>query len=297
MPLKILQRVRPRRRPTPQGLGPSFPVRDLRFDFELNQTPPHWHGAGPEVGRFLDNLSVFFPAGETFFIQSVRAFADQITDPELKAAVRDFCAQEGYHTREHRRYNRFLKAQGMPVDALEARVESILKLARATLPKRHQLAITCALEHFTALMAGHVLEDERVLAGSDPELADLWRWHSVEEAEHKAVALEVFKVAGGTYAERAAYMVLATAVFWILVADHQRRFHAADPDLRGLRPYLRVFSWNFIAPGHLRTLIVPWLAWFKPGFHPWQHDNRAELEAMIARLSASRTPHNLRATA
>ena len=274
----------------PLRLGPTFPVRNLRFAIDLAHAPAHWHGAGPAVTRFFDNLSIFFPAGEAFFVQSLKHYAAELTDPELQAAVRAFCAQEGHHMREHRRYNAFLAAQGLPAAALEARVGRVLGLVRRYLPPRHQLAITCALEHFTAIMAAEVLSDPRILADCHPALADLWRWHAIEESEHKAVAHEVFKTVGGTEAERAVYMLVTTLIFWALVIDQQVRFSQADASLRGPRQGLRgaahLLRHLFIAPGNLRRMGGPWRAWFRPGFHPWQHDNRAHIEAMVADLEA-----------
>ncbi|MGO4611605.1 metal-dependent hydrolase, partial [Variovorax sp. 2RAF20] len=60
-----------------------------------------WHERGPHVTHFINALSIFFPAGERFFMDSVRHYRDQLTDPELKRAVAGFIGQEAMHTREH----------------------------------------------------------------------------------------------------------------------------------------------------------------------------------------------------
>lgn len=284
-PLRALGRRRqPPTSDAPRGLGPAFPVRNLKFPIDLDRAPAHWHGAGPAVGRLFDNFSVFFPAGEAFFVQSLKRCAQGLDDPALQAAVRDFCAQEGHHMREHRRYNAFLAAQGLPIEALDARVSALLGYLRRVLPARHQLAITCVLEHFTAILAADVLTDPRMLADCHPALADLWRWHAIEESEHKSVAFEVFTAVGGTWAERAGYMLLVSAIFWSLVVDHQIRFSRADGATGGLRGAPKLLHHVFVTPGNLSRMGPAWLAWFRPGFHPWQHDNRAEIEAMVAQL-------------
>src|SRR5690606_31564916 len=64
-------------------------------------------------------------------------------------------------------------------------------------PER-QLAATVALEHFTAIMADTVLRHPHWLADADPHMRRLWRWHALEETEHKSVAFDVYmQVCGG----------------------------------------------------------------------------------------------------
>jgi predicted metal-dependent hydrolase len=62
-------------------------IRNLRFNLETD-VPKHWHGGGRGVTLFFDNLSTLFPEGERFFIASIRAHLSEVTDPELRAAVR-----------------------------------------------------------------------------------------------------------------------------------------------------------------------------------------------------------------
>jgi predicted metal-dependent hydrolase len=45
--------------------------------------------------------------------------------------------------------------------------------------------------------------------------------------------------------------------------------------LTGWRVNARI-SWYLLGkPGILRRSFLPWLAYFMPGFHPWNHDDRA----------------------
>src|SRR5687768_3187923 len=98
--------------------SPSVKVRNLRF--ETGATVPRcWHPAGQAVTSFFNNLSIFFPAGERFFVASVRAHRRHVVDERLAADVASFGSQEGFHSREHVRYNRMLEQQGYPAVALE----------------------------------------------------------------------------------------------------------------------------------------------------------------------------------
>lgn len=257
-------------------------VRNVRFATGPD-VPRHWHGAGRAVTRFFDNLSVFFPEGERFFMASVQAFRRAIADdPALRAAVRDFCAQEGIHGREHRSYNAMLAAQGIDVDGMEKKVERILARATRLTPKRWQLAATAALEHFTAILGHLVLERPEILEGADPTMAALWRWHSAEENEHKAVAYDVYLAAGGNYPERVVVMMVATVIFWAKVIEQQARFMHADGDLFDVDEHVRLQRFLWKDPGALPVMWRLWLAWFRPSFHPDDHDASAALAAWRA---------------
>lgn len=276
------------------GRDAGFPVRNLRFELDPARLRD-WHPAGPALTMFFNNLSIFFPAGERFFIRSVRAHAKQVTDPELKAQVRSFCGQEGVHNREHQRYNALLAAQGYPIAEMEARIERLLARVEKTLSPRMCLAATAALEHFTATMGHLLLSEPALLEDAAPAMRDLWRWHAAEENEHKAVAYDVYLAAGGNYPERALAMIIATLIFWAKVIEHQARMMKVDG--RGGRPrsWLRFANILVGEPGVLRKLTRPYFEYFKPGFHPWDVDNHALVEAWAAQLAASNGTYGAKA--
>jgi predicted metal-dependent hydrolase len=259
--------------------SPTLEVRNAKFDDLGSAVPRHWLRGRRSVTTFFDNLSVFFPAGERFFIASVRAHERHVQDPALRAAVRAFTAQEGCHSREHVRYNRMLAEQGYPVAAMEARVERILGRVSRLAPPRWQLAVTCALEHFTALMAHMLLADPRLLDGAHPSMAALWRWHAAEENEHKAVAFDVYRAAGGPWGERAGIMALASVIFWGKVVEQQCRMMSVDGTLLSLDEWSELVRFLFVEPGGMQRLVPLYLDYYRRGFHPWDLDNRDLLDA------------------
>jgi predicted metal-dependent hydrolase len=261
-------------------------VRNLHFATDA-KIPRYWHGGRKSTTQFLNNLSVFFPVGERFFINSLRAHKDFIKDPKLQADARAFYAQEGIHSREHVRYNEMLREQGYPIEQMEKRVEQLLELVTTLTSKRMQLAVTCALEHFTALMADLLLTDDRLMEGADPTMRRLWRWHAAEENEHKAVAFDVYKAAGGNYPVRAAAMIGATVIFWAKVLEHQVRFMAHDGTVLDASEWYKLGKFLFVEPGGFLRLIPTYLSYFRPGFHPWDHDNQALLDAWKLELESA----------
>lgn len=109
-----------------------------------------WNPDGLHVTQFFNTLSIYFPAGERFFIQSVRNYGKELTDQKLREQVSAFIGQEGFHTREHEAYNATLVAAGMPIEQLDTIVVNILEAVKK-LPRSFQLATTVAPGHLTAM--------------------------------------------------------------------------------------------------------------------------------------------------
>lgn len=265
---------------TPDPL-PMLPIRrDLHFRLDP-QDVRDWHVAGPALTHFINAMSLSFPEGERYFIHTVRHFRDRIGEPTLKQAVTAFIGQEATHSREHEAYNRLLADAGLPVESLEQALASFFDLLRKRLSPAAQLSVTIAQEHLTAIVAELVLTDPRFLEGAQGRLAALWRWHALEEIEHKAVAYDVYEaVVGrgvGAYALRAGSLVATTIGFLAMVLWCQQRLLAADQRTAGRRRHGRFARFMLTSPALLPRLAGPWLRWFQPRFHPWKHDNRALL--------------------
>lgn len=244
----------------------------------------NWHPAGPEVSHFFNAMSLFFPTGERFFIDSVRLFQDRVENPELRAAIREFIGQEAMHGREHEAYNRALAERGLPAERFERLSGRLLAFLQRMASKKYQLAATMAVEHLTAILADAVLSDERVLDGAEEHFRAIWTWHALEETEHKSVAFDVYQEVVGNglmaYFRRCFALLEETFFFWLLVIPAHVSLVTADSEGGSLRGWWRtlVFLWG--RPGVLRRQIPAWLRYFKPGFHPWQHDNRAYLQRL-----------------
>jgi predicted metal-dependent hydrolase len=256
------------------GTRPAIEPRDRHFALDAERVGS-WHSGNLYITHFFNGMSLMFPRGERFFVDSVRRFRDQIKDPELREQVAAFLSQEGIHAREHRNYNAVLRRRGYPAGALELITRVSLWSTRFT-PARWQLAITCAFEHFTATLADAVLSDPEVLGDSAAEYAALWRWHCAEEIEHKAVAFDVYQtIAPGTlgYLGRVAAMALVSANYLPYTMVHQLALASFDRvflDLDAAGGALRFF-WT--RPGLIPRGLAMYLRYYTPSFHPWEYDN------------------------
>ncbi len=195
-------------------------------------------------------------------------------------AVRGFAGQEAIHSREHELYNQRLHAAGLHPGALERWVKFGLKIARK-LPMKSQLAITCALEHYTALFAEVILSDPRVMEGADPLYANMWRWHAMEESEHKAVAFDVMKAVDpgfAGYLRRIIVMTITTIDFNIIALVHQIYLMKQAKELTNWRSWGRAINHLWGRPGVWRRVLIGVLPYYKPSFHPNDSDTEALLE-------------------
>ncbi len=260
-------------------------VRNLRFDID-GSVPQYWLGGRRSVTIFLDNLSVFFPAGERFFVRAVRAHQAFVKSDGLTQEVRAFCGQEGVHGREHERYNEMLRSH-YPIEAMEKRVQAILTRVSKRTPDLGQLGVTCALEHFTALLGGMILRDPRLLEGAHPAMLALWRWHAAEENEHKTVAYDVYTAAGGAYPMRVSTMIGATVIFWAKVIEQQARMMHASGILFSLEEWTALGRYLFVDPGGMTPLFRLYFEYFRPDFHPSHIDSTELLERWRAEYESS----------
>src|SRR6187551_262788 len=260
--------------PTPADL--TITPRDRRFDRgALIQRL--WHGGNVPATAIYNALSTTFPAGEAFFVESVRAFREG-APPQLASDIKAFTTQEAIHSREHDAFNRRAADAGYDLGKLEAQVEKRLAITRDK-PKIVSLAATMGLEHFTAILAHELLSDPRHLEGADPEAAALWRWHAVEEIEHKAVAYDTWLHATRHWSRWKRWKVKAKVMIYITRNFVVDRTAGALELMRqdgvtGLRAWSSLFWHLWVRPGMFRKIAGAWLKFFLPGFHPWNEDDR-----------------------
>lgn len=244
-------------------------------DFGLDgDIPRFWFGGDPFKTRLFDALSTIFPEGERFFINCVRDYRERITDPALLEQVKDFTRQEGQHGMVHEFFNRRLRAQGIRTDRIDAFLKTMLGGSRRFLPRRLTLAFTAAAEHMTAVTSHCFSQSATHFLDADPRVNAMYIWHGMEEIEHKAVAFDVLqKVAGAGYFSRAFAMLYMTLVFPLTTFGIMRHMFRVDGfDWRqraGL--WFRGLRWMYGRDGLYRGVSGHYLAWYRPGFHPWKH--------------------------
>lgn len=265
----------------------SVRPRNLRFDVATGVQArgiAHWMGGDPVATAVFNAMSLTFPDGEKMFIDAVKHFRPQVQEQgngKLLDEIQGFIAQEGIHAREHAGLNRFIDRTHYPVEKIEAMIRARIDMARERGPYA-MLFSTIALEHFTAMMAEDHMAHPELFDGTPAEIERLWRWHAIEETEHKAVAFDVFQAVtrhwspAQRWRRRMLSMMIVTWNFTRNIAKYSAMLLEADgyaPD--AARKAVRSYLWG--KPGLFRRGWRTYFAWYRPGFHPWDVDNRAQL--------------------
>jgi predicted metal-dependent hydrolase len=253
-------------------------TRRIAFDHD-REMPKYFFDGDLMMSHILAVLSATFPKGEDFFVESVRAVRSQLTDDGLRAQVAGFIGQEAMHGREHERLNHVLARLGYPTSLIDHVTGAFLGLYRRVAPNAVQLATTAALEHYTAVLAEQLLDDDAFGAFDVPdELRAMFRWHALEECEHKAVAFDAFRDRYDSEEVRIATMQVATAL--VVVFALPLLVMSVASDRRSWNPVRLARSVIGLRHSPLaRWKILTNLARYSaPGFHPDDRQTDALLE-------------------
>lgn len=266
-------------------------VRRIAFGHEKTMER-HWFRNNPFMTHFMNSLHSVFPAGERFFIRSVKWFDKQIQDPELKERVKAFIGQEVQHGMQHEKFLASLDGMGLDgtgwaewyeknayLNDDKTSHEAVLlglveKIWGKTERERLGLAVTAALEHYTASIAETVLKNRDLHEGMPEDMRQMFMWHAAEEIEHKSVAFDVFKdVAHGNYAERMAGFAFASGYLLYYIGVGWAHYLLADKEMSkiSLVPAITesVPTYFKLVTETLKSV----LPYARPDFHPDDSDN------------------------
>ena len=247
-------------------------VRRLLIDLDT-PLPRHWCGGDAFRTAWFNALSMSFPFGEQFFIDSVRLGLAALPEDQrapFEPAVKAFIGQEATHRRIHALFNAHLERQGL-VNRWEVRAAQRLKRLEG-LDVRQWVAATAATEHFTAILAEYLLTNPAALHGAEPRLATLWLWHASEETEHRSTAFDLYRALGGNEKWRLRLFRLNT---WYFISDALRQtvnnlWH--DGTLWQVSTWSSGWRFLFGRQGLVRGLMQPWRRYLRQEFHPSQQD-------------------------
>lgn len=280
--------------------GASFPVRRMNFNFDT--VPEYWMGGNAGLTHFMTALSALFPAGEKFFIDSVRAVRYHPilkNNADLQKEISAFIGQEAMHTHEHVGFNASAQKFGHDVDALERHTDTVIQTTRKFMAKLAKpigitqemvdLTTTTALEHFTATIASQLLSNSHIQElMTDDTMKTMWLWHAIEENEHKAVAYDVFKGVFGkglrAYALRTSSLVISMVILFFIQNYFLWRLLKQDKQLN-LENLRMIYRYAYSpSKGIITGMGKEMLLYFNPNFHPNDSDTTTLLNTWKAKL-------------
>lgn len=267
-------------------MSAAVKVRRIAFEYPSEGLPRHFVSGDIVMSHVVAMLSAMFPDGEDFFVRSVRAWRDDVTDPVLREQVKGFVGQEAMHGREHREFNRRLAALGYPTVGVERLVDRSLRFRERLQGRQANLAVTAALEHYTATLAETLLSSEQARGLFDvAEVRSLLLWHALEESEHKAVAFDVYRHVGGSERLRRVMMNVTTVLFLLALIGTTTVSIAMDPIARRHpRRLLRSLAGLRRSPFVTGDVVRRLRDYNRAGFHPDDNDAGALVDTWRSEL-------------
>lgn len=250
----------------PKALG----IKVRRLSYNPKAIRRHFFANSPVMSHVLTALSSTFPIGEQFFVHSVRNVRDKVKDERLLAQIAAFIGQEAMHSKAHAEFNDAWRRDDYQLDNFQAWLARRDEFIRTVHPKL-QLAITCAFEHFTALLGGYILRHPEILSTLDEDATKLWVWHAIEEIEHRSVAFDVYQTVYKDDKVRRAVMRSVTTGFASLTFYSASRLFMQD--YRKSLPKVSGNFYGFYMIAKMMIELIPeYLSYYKKDFHPSEID-------------------------
>jgi predicted metal-dependent hydrolase len=249
----------------------AIPVRRMGF---ARPDPATFHplyiGGNSALSYTHSAMGLYAEHMEPFLVKSVRRVMDRITDAPLRDSVDRFCRQEAQHYQHHTDFNRVILGHGYP--GLAERVQRLKADFDGFLAERDdafRIGFAEGFESYTTQSALHALK----VGWYDNEFTlepwgQLFKWHMVEEIEHRAVAHDLYQHLFGTglasWPHRAAMCGVAQRHIHRFIGDVMNLMSAVDIPRHGPRCRItpKARFWMAVAPIGMR------LRTMRPGYSP-----------------------------
>jgi hypothetical protein len=170
--------------------------------------PIDWGKPDSFVTAIMGALSMSFPVGEDFFIESIKRSHASLSDDlkeKWKSEVNRFYREEENHSRAHVIHNEKNCAEFGFVNNWS--VWASKRLAKMdNRDVRHYSAAVAATEHLTTVLGAWLLINKHILENAPKETKNLWLWHANEELGHREIAIDMYRDLGGSDKWRVKWM-------------------------------------------------------------------------------------------
>jgi len=260
--------------------------RAIKFPQPI-KCPKFWHSNAPEPTYTFNTLALYLPLLEKMVVLSLKQSVSKLTNTNLKKEVQSLIAQEAYHGSEYAKMLPSLIYRHYPNIQKKYKFRlfgSFAFLINKILPNFHY-ALSAAGEHFTAISADLFLRHPRYFENVAPEYSAIWRWHAIEEIEHKSVAFDVYQYFSQSYIQRALAMLVMTVLFSTFMFKPIWQMMRHDKNHTKLSFYSSLFKYHWGKGGLWRGLLKPYFYYYHPRFHPNKINNYELIASWKLQLS------------
>jgi len=173
-----------------------IPVRTMKFDVpSAGDFHPLYLAGSAALSYNHTAFGLYAALLEPFAVKSFRRVLDRIRNDALREEVDRFCRQEAQHYQRHIDFNKVVVAHGYPglekkIDRLRRDLETFLGSAN----DRYCIGYVEGFESYTTQFALRMIEsglyDHR---RTHPAFGSLFKWHMLEEIEHRTVAFDLYR--------------------------------------------------------------------------------------------------------
>jgi len=256
-----------------QSYSPDIEPRHLRFSVPENPEK-YWHSGSDIKTYHFNALAIFLPQLEKMLVLSLKKARQEVHSPTLKSEVASLVAQEAIHGRAFANYCQQIvfTQYACPKHYSLWFFRGLAGLLNRFSSTFHY-SLSAAGEHFTAIAADLFLRNPKWFKDVPPAHSAIWRWHCIEEIEHKSVAFDVFEETNGRYFIRIIGMLMMSLFFILLYVKPIWFMMKQDKKHKDIHFYRRSFQYYWGTDGLFRALAKPYWDYFKPSFHPSKHQN------------------------
>ncbi len=257
-------------------------VRFLEFDMEEAERnfDAEFMPGDPEMSYWLVGLSMILPYLEPYLVKHSLAGQKVVRDQEIKHDMRQFAQQEAQHFTQHGKFNDLVRKHYPELIELEKQAKADYDRFSAK-GLKYNLAFAEGFESLTHPFVIYMWQSGIADAMTGP-LGDMYRWHFMEEMEHRTVAYDAYYTLYDSYWYRLRVSLVAqihlitfmTKVARVMLKKERHLFEQRG----GWKGRIsRVWKWTTLAGKYL----IPQL-WksYLPGYNPRNLIVPPELEAL-----------------
>lgn len=249
----------------------------------------------PDMSFMFLGAWIMLPYLEPYLIRTMRQALPHIRDPQLGEDLKRFCAQEGEHFKQHAKANDIIRGLNPAYEALrplEAELDAEYKAFSKEQPLKFNLAYAEGFESMTSAMSRAQLE-VGLYDRTDSPLAQLGKWHVMEELEHRSVAFDVYERIVGSWFYRLRMSLWSQRHYMGWVRRFAEVMKAGEGELfaRYQSPEIvaerKAFNRRYMRRG-LPRVLATYLPWYDPAkvdLPPQYEDARVHYSHVAAALA------------